>query len=282
MIIVDTTFSSLISFYASPIMSGVFWLLIVFIFLAYQLQYHPNSKIAFTYEYLYELVYNFYESITWKWSLAITSYVVSLFFVILLANILGTASDFVAPIFWVNDQGVFHLSEIFLIPSADIHFNLALACISIFILLIVQFWWLWLKWFLRHYFPITGNGYMQIERWSMKPIYFFMLFPIIKAFDIIVSLFLWFLDIIGLLAKIVSLSFRLFGNIVSGWVLLTMMIVGLSEFTASFTSFIWWVQFPVVLPLIVYAQSLLVACIQAMVFALLVAIFIRVGQIEQN
>ena len=280
MLIIDTTFSSLIAFYASPVMSGILWLLIVFIFLAYQLQYHPNSKIAFVYEYLYEVVYNFYESITWKGSVAITSYVVSLFFVIFLANILGTVSDFIAPIFWVNAQWVFHLSEIFLIPSADIHFNLALASMSVLILLIVQFWGLGLKWFFTHYFPITGNGYMKIERWSMRPVYFYMLFPFVKAFDIIVSLFLWFLDIIGLLAKIVSLSFRLFGNIVSGWVLLTMMIVGLSEFTAGFTTFIGGVSFPVVLPLIVYAQSMLVACIQAMVFALLVAIFIRVGQIE--
>ena len=281
MIILDTTFSTLIAFYFSPIMIGVLAVLLVFIFLAYQLHYHPESRVVFLYEYLYESVYRFYESIIWKENASwIKTYVVSLFFVILIANILGIIGDFIAPIFWVNTAGKFNLSEIFIIPSADLHFNLALAFLSIFILLITQFQSIWGKWFFNHYFPISVKWYMTIESGSMKKIYFYLLFPFVKTFDILISLFLWMLDLIGLLAKVVSLSFRLFGNIVSGWVLLAMMIVGLSKFTESFTGFLWGIQFPVVLPLVLYAQWLLVACIQAMVFALLVAIFIRVGQEE--
>ena len=281
MIIFDITFSNLIAFYVSPMMMGVLLILWVFIFLAYQIQYHTESKIVFLYEYLYELVYKFYESILWtannSW---IKTYVVSLFFIIFTANIVGILSDFIAPIFWVNASWKFYLSEIFQIPSSDLHFNLALASFSIFILLITQFQSIGWKWFFSHYFPITGKWYMTLQKSSMKKIYFYMFAPFVKAFDIIISLFLGVLDIIGLFAKIVSLSFRLFGNIVSGWVLLTMMIVGLSQFTEKFTSFFGWVSFPIVLPLALYAQGLLVACIQAMVFALLVAIFIRVGQGE--
>ena len=281
MLIVDSSFSTLIAFYSSPVMLWVMMLLWIFLILAYQLQYHPKSKISFLYEYLYESIYDFYESITGRGNAAwIKTYVVSLFFVIFIANILGIAGDFIAPIFWVNAAGNFYLTEIFIIPSADIHFNLALAVLSVLILLVVQFQGLGTKGFFSHYFPIAGNGYMTLQKSEMKPFYFYLLSPFVKAFDILVSLFLWILDIIGLLAKVVSLSFRLFGNIISGGVLLTMMIVGLSEFTAGFTGFLWGVQFPVVLPIILYAQSLLVACVQAMVFALLVAIFIRVSQVE--
>jgi F0F1-type ATP synthase membrane subunit a len=38
----------------------------------------------------------------------------------------------------------------------------------------------------------------------------FIVFAIVKLFDIIISLFLGILEIIGLFAKIISLSFRLF------------------------------------------------------------------------
>ncbi|MDF1682308.1 MAG: F0F1 ATP synthase subunit A [Patescibacteria group bacterium] len=42
------------------------------------------------------------------------------------------------------------------------------------------------------------------------------LFIIIKFFDIVISLFLGLLEIVGHFAKIISLSFRLFGNVTSG------------------------------------------------------------------
>ena len=42
------------------------------------------------------------------------------------------------------------------------------------------------------------------------------LFLIVKACDIVISMFLGILEIVGHIAKVVSLSFRLFGNIMSG------------------------------------------------------------------
>ena len=102
------------------------------------------------------------------------------------------------------------------------------------------------------------------------------LFLLVKVFDIIISLFLWMLEIIGLAAKIISLSFRLFWNVTAWGLLLTMLVWALTALTASLIN----VEFPVLIPLIVYIQELLVAFIQAFVFPLLIAIFIKVAKLH--
>jgi F0F1-type ATP synthase membrane subunit a len=61
----------------------------------------------------------------------------------------------------------------------------------------------------------------------MHPVLFYPAWIVIKIFDIIISLFVGFLDIIGILAKVISLAFRLFGNMLSGTVLLSVLMVGL-------------------------------------------------------
>ena len=65
----------------------------------------------------------------------------------------------------------------------------------------------------------------------MKPYVYYPMRVIIKIFDIIISLFVGFLDIIGVAAKIISLSFRLFGNMMSGSMLFAMLVIGLSSAT---------------------------------------------------
>jgi F0F1-type ATP synthase membrane subunit a len=76
------------------------------------------------------------------------------------------------------------------------------------------------------------------------------------------------------LAKVISLAFRLFGNMLSGTVLLSVLMVGLW----SFTSASFGVEFPIIAPIILIAQGLLVACIQALVFPLLLAIYVKVAR----
>jgi F0F1-type ATP synthase membrane subunit a len=46
----------------------------------------------------------------------------------------------------------------------------------------------------------------------------------VKTFDIIISMFLGALEIVGHGAKIISLSFRLFGNVTSGGLLMVMLV----------------------------------------------------------
>jgi len=251
------------------------------IFIASAILYFPKSAFSTLFEYLYEKVFAFYESVLWaETNLQTKTFIVVLFFIIFITNIAGVILDFIAPIFGTNETGSFLLGNYILIPSSDIQFNLALAIISMFLLLYLQFGSLGLKNFFFTYFPVTGKWYLEIEKRDMKPVLYYVLFPIIKFFDIVISMFLSFLDLIGLLAKIVSLSFRLFWNIVSGGVLIAMLIVAMSGFTENLTGFIGWVSFPIIAPILLYLQSLLVACIQAMVFPLLVAIFIRVSQLE--
>jgi F0F1-type ATP synthase membrane subunit a len=59
----------------------------------------------------------------------------------------------------------------------------------------------------------------------------------------------------------------------SGTILLWMLVVGLNSLTNSISG----IEFPILFPLIVVLQWLLVAVIQAFVFALLTAIFIKVA-----
>ena len=54
---------------------------------------------------------------------------------------------------------------------------------------------------------------------------YYPLWALVKLFDIAISLFVGFLDIVGVFAKVISLAFRLFGNMMAGTALLTVMIV---------------------------------------------------------
>ena len=69
----------------------------------------------------------------------------------------------------------------------------------------------------------------------MPAIIYFPLAFVAKIGDIVISLFLGFLDLVGLLAKIISLAFRLFGNMTSGTILVGMLIVGASSITNALT-----------------------------------------------
>jgi F-type H+-transporting ATPase subunit a len=97
---------------------------------------------------------------------------------------------------------------------------------------------------------------------------------VVKIFDIAISLFVWFLDIVGIFAKVLSLTARLYGNMLAWWILLGLLVVWVNSFTQNIAS----ADFPVLAPLILYAQGLLVTVIQAFVFPLLVAIFIKIAQ----
>jgi F0F1-type ATP synthase membrane subunit a len=54
-----------------------------------------------------------------------------------------------------------------------------------------------------------------------------------KLFDIIISLFIGVLNIVGTLAKVISLAFRLYGNMMAGSLLLSVMIVMMGQMTKN-------------------------------------------------
>ena len=245
-------------------------LLIIFIIIAFKK--FPKSGPVVLFDFAFEKVYEFFEEILWEWEKQlIKTYITILFFIILISNLFGVFLEFFLPIF---GHGLEHYIKI---PTADINFNLAMAIIWVVIMIIEQFKHLWLKHFAYDYFPVLWKGYIPYELGSLPKFIDYPLFLIIKTFDIIISLFLWVLEIVGHWAKLISLSFRLFGNVTSGGILLAMLVWAVSVLSVKLIG----IEFPVIIPLIIYIQELLVALIQALVFPLLVAIFIKVAKVSE-
>jgi len=126
--------------------------------------------------------------------------------------------------------------------SADLNFTLALALISFFS---IQF------------FGIAAIG---AAKYAGK----FFVSPLHKPYFI--GTFVGALELIGETAKIISFSFRLFGNIFAGEVLLIVMLN----------------LVPYIVPLPFLFLELFVGFIQALVFAMLTLVFLKMGTIEAS
>jgi len=250
--------------------------LFLIIFVIYKL--FPKSGFFVFFEMFFEKVFEFFEDILWidekKW---IKLYITSMFFIILFSNLLWVFLDFLNPIF-VTNSGLLEkgsLGAYIEIPTADINFNVAMALIWVIIIILEQFKALGFWKTIYEYVPVFGKDYIPYERGKLPMLVDWPLFLVIKTFDIIISVFLWLLDIVWHIAKVISLSFRLFWNMTSGWMLLAMLFWAVWALTIGLT----WIDFPVLAPIILYLQGLLVTFIQALVFPLLIAIFIKVAKV---
>ncbi len=250
------------------------WILleIFIIFLLYiGFKKFPKSGIMVMIELAFEKAYEFFEEILWVWEKRwIKIYITLLFFIILVSNLLWVVLELLLPIFG------HHMEEIIKIPTADINFNVAMAIVWVVIVILEQFKALGFWKAMYEYVPVLWKDYIPYERWKLPPAIDYMLFGLIKFFDIVISMFLWLLEIVGHAAKIISLSFRLFWNMTSGWILLAMLIGAVSGLSMNLI----WIELPIIGPIILYLQELLVALIQALVFPLLVAIFIKVAKVH--
>ncbi len=258
-------------FLESWVFVGILLIALIFIFLVILFKYFKKKSFFILFDLFFEKIYEFFESVLWeKENKYIKSYVIWIFFLILISNMTGVLLEFLVPIFW---HGMEHYIKI---PTADINFNIAMAVVWIFVILFEQLKMHWFWHFVYDYFPIFWKNYIPYKRGSLPIIIDIPLFLLVKIFDIGISLFLWVLEIIWIWAKIISLSFRLFGNVTSWGILLMMLYWALSWFTIEYLT----IDFPIILPLIVYLQEFLVAFIQALVFPLLIAIFIKVAKIS--
>ena len=261
-----------------PLLRGEFFLLLLIIFFALIYYLFKSDKLFLYYgkrfillfELWFEKIYWFFDDILWEsqkfW---VKSFVIWIFFVILFSNLLWSLVDFLNTMFpW--------LDEYIIAPTTDANFNVAMAFIVVVLMLYLQ----WKKFgsfkFIYSYLPIFWKNIISVDReWKSAWVYY-PLWIFVKIFDIIISMFVWFLDIIWNIAKVISLSFRLTWNMMSGTILLGMLVIGMNSLTSSIS----WAEFPILFPLIVVLQWLLVAVIQAFVFALLTAIFIKVATEE--
>lgn len=246
-------------------------LIILFLYIWYA--FFPKKWPFLLFELAFEKWYEFFEEILWekehKW---IKMYITVMFFIIIISNLMWLVIEFFNPIIWREKVEAF-----IQIPTWDVNFNIAMAMIWVIIVIIEQFKVLGFFKTLHEYFPIKWKNLIPYELWKFPIVIDYLIFSFVKFFDIVISMFLWILDIVWHLAKIVSLSFRLYWNMMSWWILLAMLIGWLVVLTDN----IVWFSFPILGPIILYLQWLLVAVIQALVFPLLIAIFIKVAKMEQ-
>jgi F-type H+-transporting ATPase subunit a len=175
-----------------------------------------QKKFSIRIEYFVESMYTFFEEILGeKAPFRVKSYITNLFLVILIANLLGLVLDILSAPFPLLEQ---YLKN----PTGDISFTLALAVCSILMVLLVEAKTKGLGKFLYGYFPIWGTNLFQLSKPSSLTTY--LLRPIAKLFDIVISLFMGLLNIIGTIAKVISLAFRLYGNMMAGSLLLAIII----------------------------------------------------------
>ncbi len=254
----------------NPISLWIYLQIIIILLLILIFKLVRNSKFGQFIQLLVESVYGMFADILEiphkHWS---KTYVTTLFFIVLIANISWWMLDIVRVIF-VNVE---RLSSVILIPTTSLEFNGALAFVSIILMLKAQIDTLGGGKTFLEYVPLFGKNMITVERGNMHILLYIPLAIFVKIFDIGLSLFIWILDIIGVGAKIISLSARLYGNMMSWWVLLTMLIVGIWGMTENLLGY----NFPIIGPIILYLQWILVACIQAFVFPLLVAIFLKLS-----
>ena len=160
---------------------------------------------------------------------AIFPWFASLFFFVLVSNVLALFPGYQTIILSPTSQE--HI-PIFRAATSDLNVTLALALLSVFMTNAMSLRFLGLKGYLLRFF-------------SLNPIY----------------LFVGLLEIVSELTRIISLSFRLFGNIFSG------------EFMLSITLSV----FPFLGPLPFIALELIKAVVQALIFAMLTMVFMSMS-----
>ena len=176
-------------------------------------------------EAMIEAFQDFVSSIAGEKTKVFLPIIASFFFFILFGNYLGLLPGFGTIGFWHGDTFVPLLRSI----NSDLNTTAALAIVSLIA---------------THYLAVKYlglGGYLK-KFLSPNPVF----------------LFIGILEIIGELTKILSLSFRLFGNIFAGEVLLT---------TASTKLFAF------IIPIPFYFLEILVGFVQATIFAMLTLVF---------
>ena len=258
-----------------PLLRGEFFLLVIIILFALTYFLFKSDKlflyfwknVILLFELLFEKIYGFFDDIMGEWQkFRVKSFVIGMFFVILISNLMGSVIDYLNTMFpWLENY--------ITAPTTDANFNVAMALIAVMLMLYLQRRKAWTFKFIYSYLPIFWKNIISIEKEWKSPWLYYPMRIFTKLFDIIISMFVWVLDIIWNIAKVISLSFRLTGNMMSGTILLGMAAAWMWALTKTMS----WAEFPILCPLIVVLQWLLVAVIQAFVFSLLTAIFIKVA-----
>lgn len=176
--------------------------------------------------------------------------VMSIFFLVLFANWVGLIPGFGT----IGHQTADGFVPYFRAGSSDLNLTLAIAAVSF---LAAQLVGIFTLGFLRY-----GGKFINLKLLVKRPFRARNLALFVPTF------LLGLVELISELAKLVSLSFRLFGNIYAGEVLLT----------------VFGLLLPLYIPLSgpFYILEVFVGLIQAFVFAMLTIVFIKIATIEPH
>lgn len=210
----------------------------------------PRGIVNF-FETILETLYQYFDTVTNSRakSIAFMPFVGTLFLFILVSNWLSLLPG-------VGSIGRYlvHHGEVILVPmfrpgTSDLNLTLAMAVTSVVV---------------SHFLGIAVIGFF---RYANKFIKLWDIWHAVKTFKpvnlltAVVEFFVGLLEIVSEVAKMLSLSLRLFGNVFAGEVLLTVL--------ASIL--------PVILPLPFIAMEMIVGIVQAAVFALLTLVYLTVA-----
>lgn len=171
--------------------------------------------------------------------------VMTIFLFILIMNWMGLMP-------WVNTIGFYdehnHLTPFFYPPATDLNVTIGFALVAF---LVIEF---------------AGITTIGLFKYAGK--FINLKFFVRPNFNNFIGIFVGLIELISEIARLLSFSFRLFGNIFAGKVLLgTIMALAIT---------------PYVIPVPVLAYELIVGFIQAAIFALLTVIFIKIAVDEPH
>lgn len=215
---------------------------------------NPSNWFVMICEMGLEKLSSFIDEVWWHhFPLYAKSIAVFFFIYIFWNNLVWVFWDMFSMLEWME---TFH--HYFRPATTDIVFNAVLAIVWVGWALVYWFQSSWLH-YLNKYFPIKWLGIVpkvdSVLTWFLK------------IFDIILWMFIGLLELIWELARVISLSLRLFWNILAWMVLLWLWVA-------------WAVgifKVPFLLPIVVLVVEIFVWFLQAFVFTLLVVVYFKMA-----
>lgn len=210
----------------------------------------PRGILNF-FESLLELLFKYFDSVTRdrKKTIQFLPIVGALFFFIVVSNWIGLLPGIGSITRWGMHAG--HLTELPVFRPANTDLNMTLA-MAVFSVIASHLIGIAAIGFFKYANKFIKLGDIWMAAKSMNPT---------KILTSIIEFFVGLLEVVSEVAKMVSLSLRLFGNVFAGEVLLTV-IAGLLAFAV---------------PLPFMALELLVGVVQATVFSMLTLVYLTVA-----
>jgi len=219
----------------------------------------PSGVVNF-FESILEVILGYIDNVTHdrKKTLKFLPIVGSLFLFILISNWMGLIPGTGSIFRWISENG--HLTAIPLFRPADTDLNMTLA-MAVFAVVGAHLIGIFTIGFFKYVnkFIKFGDLYHAIK--SMKPI---------NILTAVIEFFVGLIEVFSEVAKMVSLSLRLFGNIFAGEVLLTV----IASLIGGYGAYL--------IPLPFEGLEMLVGLIQAIVFAMLTLVYLTMATTEPH